>query len=356
MTRDFDPLFYPFYGMLTKREQALYRDILPGIRAAQENIKPTVSATTEESFHVMQAIANDRPEIFWINGGACEARSRNDVVVSVLPVYNQYRSDLPARQARFRKAVLSYLSLVKGKKPYEQELILHDRLVRDISYVSHSLDQTAYAALVERKAVCAGYAKAFQFLMQELGIPCYSCSGVAISRKSTTWENHAWNMIRLGSDFYNIDITWDDSFDSSEKDFVTHTYFNCTDSQIRQNHRRDTPFDKLPACNGTKFSFTNISGVTSDLELVYQDGVTYRTPVRSQADFCNLVESALRKNKSRKVQFSFPVKGSALQKNSMKLFQDVIGKVYPRKGYSINVRTVDYKNGWYKLELILELT
>ena len=70
-------------------------------------------------------------------------------------------------------------------------MYVHDRLISRISYSkAATMNQSAYSALVGGKTVCAGYARAFQYLMQKLGIPCYYCTGFA-------GENHAWNIIKL---------------------------------------------------------------------------------------------------------------------------------------------------------------
>ena len=56
--------------------------------------------------------------------------------------------------------------------------------------------------------------------MQNLGIPCYYCRGVA-------GEPHAWNIIKLYDGYYNVDVTWDDS-ESGER----YAYFNLSDAEI----------------------------------------------------------------------------------------------------------------------------
>ena len=55
-------------------------------------------------------------------------------------------------------------------------------------------------------------------VMQEMGVPCIYVSG----------EEHAWNMVRLRSRWYSVDVTWDDATDSysyflkGTKDFRNH--------------------------------------------------------------------------------------------------------------------------------------
>lgn len=97
------------------------------------------------------------------------------------------------------------------------------------------MNQSAYSALVQGRSVCAGYARAYQYLMQQLGIPCYYCTGYA-------GENHAWNIVRLDGVYYNVDVTWDDT------EPATYDYFNKSDRQYASTHMRTGLSVYLPAC------------------------------------------------------------------------------------------------------------
>ncbi len=57
---------------------------------------------------------------------------------------------------------------------------------------------TAYAAIINRDAVCQGYAVLFYRMMLEYGIDC---------RVITSYD-HAWNIVKLGNKYYEIDNTW----------------------------------------------------------------------------------------------------------------------------------------------------
>ena len=70
-----------------------------------------------------------------------------------------------------------------------------------------------HIAIVNKKTVCAGYAKAFQLLLTKLNIPCYYIVGFAK-------EAHAWNIVKLDG-YYNVDLTWDDAKEQ-------YKYFNKT--------------------------------------------------------------------------------------------------------------------------------
>ena len=93
------------------------------------------------------------------------------------------------------------------------------------------LAHTAYAAIVERVAVCDGYALAFAELCQEAGIPCYVLMGDAVTKEGET-RTHAWNIVQLeDGNWYEIDTTWNDSRGD-------YTYFCLPSSEMEKNHTR----------------------------------------------------------------------------------------------------------------------
>ena len=67
----------------------------------------------------------------------------------------------------------------------------------------------AYGALINRRAVCEGYARAFKYVLDELKIPCVIVCGIA-ENKDGQRESHAWNYVYLKGEWYAIDVTWDD--------------------------------------------------------------------------------------------------------------------------------------------------
>lgn len=91
---------------------------------------------------------------------------------------------------------------------------------------------------VDGKAVCEGYSKAFQLLCNKAKIDCVLLSGTADS------DNHAWNGVKIGGDWYQIDVTWDDV-----DDFIydSHEYFNLTDSLMYEDHTLSPKYSEIDA-------------------------------------------------------------------------------------------------------------
>ena len=80
--------------------------------------------------------------------------------------------------------------------------------------------------------VCDAYAKSYVLFMESLGIPCERILGRA-GDDERGYENHAWNKIKLGSKWYNADITWDDPASAGA---LCYDYFLIDDTTIGKDH------------------------------------------------------------------------------------------------------------------------
>lgn len=92
----------------------------------------------------------------------------------------------------------------------------HDYLIAHMRYDNKYYNP--YYAFLKGKGMCMSYALAYQRLLQEMKIPCIYIKG----------KNHAWNMVKIGTYWYNVDVTWDDAqgsyryFLKSDADFPGH--------------------------------------------------------------------------------------------------------------------------------------
>lgn len=108
--------------------------------------------------------------------------------------------------------VKSYFIQNKKLDTYSNIKLVHDYLVESIEYeqtTSQDNIYNIYGALINKKCVCEGYAKAFKYLMDALNIPCVIIIGEATNSDGQT-ENHAWNYAKIDGDWYAVDCTWDD--------------------------------------------------------------------------------------------------------------------------------------------------
>lgn len=238
----FDSVFYPYYAMLGEAEQHLYRQIYANADACNAVFAPVENVTTERLQNVFAAVYNDHPELFWLDTAYVCKFMRNGQCVEIDLQFNRTAQNLEASKAAFEEAAGGILTgATFFGSAYEKERFVHDRLLDQTVYnLNAELNQSAYSGLVNGQTVCAGYARAFQYLLQQLGIPCYYCTGYA-------GESHAWNIVALDDGYYNVDSTWDDTGEGS------YDYFNKTDQDFAGTHIREELSIYLPPCNGQMY-------------------------------------------------------------------------------------------------------
>ena len=238
----FDEEMYPYYAMLNDTGKSLYRQIYANSNALTKYFVPIVPVNTQQLKNAFMAVCNDHPELFWVDTEYGYQYTTSGQVAEIIMLYNELAKDKEQNQKALEAAADEY---VKGSEKYltkyAKEVYVHDTLMKNIAYDSKAAwNQTAYSALIEGKTVCAGYARAFQYIMQRIGIPCYFCTGYAGAA-------HAWNIIKLEDGYYNVDVTWNDTNPN------THLYFNGSDKDYRSTHIRQDLSVYLPPCNGKEY-------------------------------------------------------------------------------------------------------
>lgn len=115
---------------------------------------------------------------------------------------------------------------------YEKLKFLHDYLVLNVeSSVDSEFADSVYGALVDKKALCEGYAKAFSYLCNLCGIENMIVTGY-------TNVDHMWNMVKLNGSWYHIDIGWDQpsaALKAQYPDLILYQYFLADDAVIQNN-------------------------------------------------------------------------------------------------------------------------
>lgn len=349
-----DPVMYPFYAGLNDAQKQLYVEIIPHIEACDEIITPVTQIKSDDSMETVRAVYADHPEYFWLeNTSSCTYSESTGIVSALRFKFNDLQFELEKHKKELDDAVNGYIRKVKNKPVLEQEIVVHNILARDIHYEFSKYDQNAYSALVLKNAVCNGYSRAIQLIYQRLNIPCYYCCGDVKSRKSTSWELHAWNIVKLGNEFVNLDLTWDDCYDKEpDTQKLRYKYFNVTDAAISNDHIRGDEFKFLPKCTSDKYTIDKILGINKEVVEMLSSGVSTYSVVRDQKSFMSTVCPLLRNTKERKFKISFPVYGDSVAMTSVGTWKkEAIQSVYgPSVSYNWDGLIYHYEEGWHMYE------
>ena len=251
---EFDELYYPYYGLLSDEQKLVYQQAYREVLLMDAEIEPEVTVSEEEVSEAAMALLYDHPELFWLDTAFSYQYTEDHVCTKLIMEFNNTAEHIEEAKKLFDQSADAIIKeALNCSGDYEKEKYVHDALLDLAGYDTEaSLNQSAFSALVSRTTVCAGYARAFQYLMTRLGIPCYYVTGYAEGE-------HAWNTVMLDGEFYNVDLTWD------EGSLTGYDYFNVPDSRFLETHQRTGRSLKLPACNGTAYASLQDSIRISDI-------------------------------------------------------------------------------------------
>ncbi|MGX8702976.1 MAG: solute carrier family 23 protein, partial [bacterium] len=154
-----------------------------------------------------------------------------------------------AQEKEVDDAVAAFLAdnIRAGMTDYEKVKAIHDFICKTVTYdhknledESYMLKYTAYAALINHTAVCQGYALLFYRLCLEANVDARYLSGIGYSTLGS--GGHGWNLVKLGSHYYNIDCTWDENISDKrnpENIILSYKYFLRTDGNFADHVRDD---------------------------------------------------------------------------------------------------------------------
>lgn len=110
----------------------------------------------------------------------------------------------------------SILAPIKeGMSDYDKLKIIHDGFINwgDYGDMTGADAGNIRGALINKRAVCEGFARAGLFLCQKAGLKCIYVEGQLLtSTTNNTWGNHAWNFVQVNGKWYLMDLTTDGGF------------------------------------------------------------------------------------------------------------------------------------------------
>ena len=237
----FDTTYYPYYGYLSDDAKTLYKQIYANALALETSFVPVVPITVSEVVNVINAVYHDHPELFWMESGYTYKYTEDNICVHVNLNFNETANNIEEAKTQFEERANAIIDVASALgSDYEKEKYVYKALMECVEYDENAeLHQSPYSALVYGKSVCAGYARAFQYIMLELDVPTYYCTGES--------QGHAWNIIKLDGGYYNVDVSRADTKTSPER------YFNRTDEDLRGTHKRSGYSTILPKCRAKTY-------------------------------------------------------------------------------------------------------
>ena len=268
------------WRQLDDTEREIYAAIGEAVEAGGVSFTMEAADGAAYQARVMRAVSafvTDHPQYFWLQEGYhAEYRAGGGGEPGQLKVELQcygfwaYTVDpqkyLDALRGRVQEIVNEAAALPTD---YEKAVFVHDYVVTHTEYDYDAQAEarktyhdaaadyvfTAYGCLVNGRAVCAGYAKACQLLLDALDVECVYVRG------TVNGGRHAWNCVLLGGDYYHSDPTWDDlGLSDGLPNEASHTYCNVTAAEISLTHTLDEEAFRAPVCTAERYNYFTLHG------------------------------------------------------------------------------------------------
>lgn len=249
-----------YFKQLTEEEQRVYRELLKGIRVREKEFYLTISDddSIDRSYH---AVLKDHPEIFWVHNREKIYKttySDSDYCVFT-PGYTYTDGEIDEIQTAMEQSFQEVRALIpEDAGDYEKVRIVYTYVIDHTQYQTGEDDQSIAGVFWKKSAVCAGYAGAVQYLLERLDIPCIYVDG---STKGST-EGHAWDIVKIGQEYYYVDATNGDQPDFlngdaaqlEEHKTIIYDYLCPFPEEYERTY---TPSEELtvPACTAKDLDF-----------------------------------------------------------------------------------------------------
>ena len=151
-----------------------------------------------------------------------------------LTISADYRTTLKQEEL-LEKELASAIEFIdmKNATDYDKVKAIHDYIIDMVSYDQSLSKYSAYDALIDKSAVCLGYAAAAYRMFTDAGIESRIIAGLAGD------EEHVWNIVKVDGEWYNIDLTWDDPILDNGQDMVSYDFFLKNENDFYDQVRTD---------------------------------------------------------------------------------------------------------------------
>ncbi|MEE1086668.1 MAG: transglutaminase-like domain-containing protein [Schaedlerella sp.] len=261
-------IMYYAYEKLDEVEKQVYEKVLNAVKNFETVVTGIPKGMNKDQIiKIVHYIDRDHPELFWFQYGAMIYHDLSGVIVTKVELkYRMSREETQKRQEQINAAEEEFTkTITEDLSDCETALRIYENIIRLTDYDSIGLEvqekdknsaekpddlRSIYGVIVNKKAVCAGYAKATQYYMQKYGIECtYVLS-----------EEHAWNLVKLEGDYYHLDTTWGDHSNTKESlnisDEIDYDCFCITTEEVEKLKQHKAKEElPLPVCTAVKCNY-----------------------------------------------------------------------------------------------------
>lgn len=213
-----------YKNQLSNRQKIIYIQLDENTSNLQQG-KPFTINTYQKGFYddfpkAIKAYYLDHPECYWFkNNNSLYITDFDSTSAKIVPAYEKGYSNHQFSEEEIEstnKEIENVKNSIIEKaneftSDAEKIRVIHDELLSLASYdFTLEYGYTIYDVVTYHLAVCDGYAKLFQYICQDIGIPCIRVIGNFDQNRG-----HAWNNVYIDGSWYGVDVTWDLSNDTN---------------------------------------------------------------------------------------------------------------------------------------------
>ncbi len=259
-----------YYDRLSEEEQLWYREMYAVMSAMKTEMKLSEEANetvgAEGLDKIFNCVMNDNPGLFYVEGYTYTLYTYGDELdkVAFSGTYSMSPDEKTERQDRMDKEVKACLAqITAGASEYEKVKYVYEYVICATEYNLEAEDnQNICSVFLGGESVCQGYAKAVQYLLNELGMEATLVVG---SVHNT--ESHAWNLVKVDGEYYYLDATWGDaSYQLQGSDAavlalpsVSYDYLCVPYDEMALTHTIKSPVE-MPRCTAMAANYYVMEG------------------------------------------------------------------------------------------------
>lgn len=264
-----------YFNQIPSELNEIYRELYDRIKNYEDSAQLYASVSEDQFWTAYYAVLADHPEFFWV--GSSAQISENSLTGQVVSYQLSTTVDPESRdylRAQLEAAADQCIGQIPSTaSDYERIRMVYEHIINTTDYNSASPDnQNIQSALLNHSSVCAGYSKAFQYILHRMGMFCTYVTG-----QTMDGGDHGWNIVRIGDQYYHVDVTWGDPVfvgqmeNQSSASAMNYNYLCCTDQEIYKTHIPDVSVP-LPACTDDSYNYYKMNQMyyeTFDYNTIY---------------------------------------------------------------------------------------
>lgn len=232
-----------YYHQLNEVQKEDYQKIYYALTTFQENV-PLKTTSSDEVSLILENVMNDHPELYYVGYEYSYHVEDDHDILMFYPEFLMTQEDVQKMYENIKSETQSIVEKAKmGKTDLDKMEILYRYLIENVEYQENKDDQIMTGALLGKKSVCAGYARAYQYLLNQIGIGATYVSGETRDKVEGENNSHAWVMIRVGDDYYYSDPTWGDNIEK-DMEHACMFYFLMDSDEMLKCYEPDGKYEK----------------------------------------------------------------------------------------------------------------